>query len=328
MYIINITITLIVLIFVFKYLIFNNKKKIYDEKDKVIQNTTATDFTNLNNSKINKVDNVKTATLSKETPKENPKKNSTDKPTKNISIKKLTTNKQNYVLLNKHFVDNKFHEHYRDVLTVINDIPKNKLLSSCTYIIYRNIYDNAVDICKDFVVMLNNRIMRLPQNRNKNSGWDDFLQEQTVKSGWDKYTEKLGIINSMYKHPAKNNKIYFVDVYEQQTYKSLNDVKYDITFAVRKKNVIDQLLININVTKPKYINNKTTKELIINDVSIHGYLTSNDIIVNDMNDKHYDYKDTIKNNITNDYEIINYMEKILQQKEHNNKYVSCLTNSD
>ena len=36
---------------------------------------------------------------------------------------------------------------------------------------------------------------------NENTGWDEALPDPNVKSGWDKFTEKIGVLSSLYEDP-------------------------------------------------------------------------------------------------------------------------------
>ena len=231
-------------------------------------------------------------------------------------------------ILNPNFINNKFNNDYRDVLTALNNlVPDRKQLFNLANIpvVYSEPeVDEVRNMISDFVVVLNNNLKtEVPSYRNPNSGWDEAIPDPNMKSGWDKVQESLGLPPSLYSSPAPKQPIKLIDVTEVQKYETEDEVKYSIDMVLQKKNVEDQMILKISFVQDKrplrdennfFVTHTVELRVVIEEAFILGYLSKegNDaqLLYDNQAEKFYDYNQLEYNNLTDP----KYIQKILLEK--------------
>lgn len=224
----------------------------------------------------------------------------------------LFTNKS----VNNNFINNQFHNDYRDVMNaILNLIPDKKQIFNISNIPLKYSEPPITEVnsvVHDFIKVLNTNIKDQVSNvRNPNSGWDEAVVEPNVKSGWDKIQESLGLNPSLWNKPANKASVILKQIKYVQKYETEDEIKYSIDLIIQKVNVKDQMVIKCSFVIDKrplfnennfFVSKKVDMRLIIEDVTIIGYLSNdgNDarlMFDNDM-DKFYDYNEMEYNNMT------------------------------
>lgn len=224
----------------------------------------------------------------------------------------LFTNKS----VNNNFINNQFHNDYRDVMNaILNLIPDKKQIFNISNIPLKYSEPPITEVnsvVQDFIKVLNTNIKDQVSNvRNPNSGWDEAVVEPTVKSGWDKIQESLGLNPSLWGKPANKANVILKQIKYVQKYETEDEIKYSVDLIIQKVNVKDQMVIKCSFVIDKrplfnennfFISKKVDMRLIIEDITIVGYLSNdgNDsrlMFDKDM-DKFYDYNEMEYNNMT------------------------------
>lgn len=213
-------------------------------------------------------------------------------------------------------LDIKFHNDYRDIMTAVdNMVPNQKKIfniinSQAQYQI--GDYQEHKEIAEDFMILLNNQISKLSDNRNNNSGWDEPLPDPNIKSGWDKFTQHMGIPCSIYEDKATNGNIYLVDIFNNEKHSTLDEIKYITTLIIGKEHVDDQLMLRLSVVKDKRCKSKSIKQkIVIEDLTIIGYLSDygDSNAPENERESFYAFNSTSKSDVINNHQIIQELEK-------------------
>lgn len=235
--------------------------------------------------------------------------------------------------INPIFVESQYHNDYRDTITAFSNIVpcfKNvfnlsNLPVEYTVINLNNI-DNVNKMINDFIKELNKIIIKMPDYRNPNTGWDELIPDKKVKSGWEKQMEKLGLPPNLYPEPAKKSKIYLLSIDRVEKYETDDELKYVIFLFIKKKYINDQLLIKVSFVMDKklinedrdFFKNKLEKnnkelnknimelEIIIEDIFVVGYMTLNNTIdtMGKKPDDFYNFEGLENQNMLNDKVIL------------------------
>jgi len=231
-------------------------------------------------------------------------------------------------LVKPNFMNNKFHNDYRDVITALNNlVPDRKQLFNLANIPL-NYSEPEVDEVKkllvDFITVLNENLRsEVPTVRNPNSGWDEAIPDPRIKSGWEKVQNSLGLPGSLYEEPALKSRVKIIDVEFVQKYETDDEIKYSIRLIIQKENVDDQMLIKASFVQDKrellnednFFKLKTIEmRIIIEELFILGYYSD---FGHDMKnqfdherEKYYDYNRLEHNNLVDP----KYVQKILMDK--------------
>ena len=230
--------------------------------------------------------------------------------------------------LNKNYINNQFHNDYRDVITAINNlVPNKKQLFNLPNIPLKYSQPETSEVknmVNDFVNAINtNLLTEVPNTRNANSGWDEAIPDPKTKSGWDKVQESLGLPTSLYEDPAKKAPVKLIAIKFVQKYETEDEVKYSCEVVLQKVNVDDQIIIKADFVqdkKPLHDENNFFKTSIIEmkvwieNVFIIGYLSNegNDSYKQfDGDDKiYFDYDKLEYNDLTDP----KHVQKILMEK--------------
>lgn len=230
--------------------------------------------------------------------------------------------------LNPNFINNKFHNDYRDVITAINNIiPDKKQLFNLTNIPLKYSEPEVAEVknlVKDFIQLLNENIKHsIPSYRNPNSGWDEAIPDPNVKSGWDVVQESLGLAPSLWDGPKTKDNIILISINYVQKYETEDEIKYSCDIVIQKNNVNDQMMLKTSFVQDKrplhdennfFITAKIDMRIAIEDIHILGYLsdegTDARLVFDKDMEKFYDYNQMEYNNMTDP----KYIQKILMEK--------------
>lgn len=209
-------------------------------------------------------------------------------PTKPVRTEAET----NYTLLT-----NKFHNDYRDAITAFNSISEYKKVFNLDHDgVEQVVLTKAMSepIVLQFILDVNESIIKNGSSLHRNSGWDECLPRKSVESGWDKVQKSLGLQHSLYDEPATASSFELLAILEGILFKTFDQSKYVITFVARKKNVRDRILIKLSVVYYNDRNKKLYK--IYEDIDIVGFFVANNNesafdAVNDQEQIGYDFKD-------------------------------------
>lgn len=190
--------------------------------------------------------------------------------------------------INSNFINIQFHTDYRDVITGLNNlVPERKQIFNLPNIPlkYSEPHPKSViPIVKDFLYVLNDNIStQVPDFRQKNSGWDEVLQDKREESGWEKAQKALGLPTSLYGDPTPKSKIVLVAIEQVQKYETDDEIKYAVRMVIQKINTKDQMRILVSFVQDKRPGNdennffkdfKMTNRLILEDLFVLGYYSN------------------------------------------------------
>lgn len=231
---------------------------------------------------------------------------------------------------NLEFVENQFHNDYRDTITAFNNIaPSQKQIFNISNMPVDFTNPNKSEVKKlvnDFIKELNQNIIKeVPDYRTANSGWDEVLEDPQFKeNGWEKSMKALGLPKSVYPDPAKKSKVKVVKIDHIEKYESEDEIKYNCFLFIKKCNVEDILVIKVSFVLDKRIINEerlffnkklTETRVVIEEIFILGYMTEKGIgRNNDFKDRFYNFSNLDKDGILDDKEIISQLNKKLAQR--------------
>ncbi|AYV82365.1 MAG: hypothetical protein Homavirus37_4 [Homavirus sp.] len=233
--------------------------------------------------------------------------------------------------INPNFIDIKFHNDYRDLITAINNlVPDKKQLFNLanTPLVYSEPEASEVkNMILDFIGVVNSNIKtEVPSHRVPNSGWDEAIPDPTVESGWSKVQKSLGLQPSLWGDPAGKAPVKLIAVPYVQKYETEDEIKFSCDIILQKVNVADQILIKASFVQDKrplhdennfFISKSIEMNIAIEEVYVLGYLSKggNDaklIFDKDM-EKFYDLDQMEYNNMMDP----KYIQKILMEKYKN-----------
>jgi len=190
--------------------------------------------------------------------------------------------------INNYFVENQFHNDYRDVTTALLIlVPERRQKFNIMNLPVRNYQPELEEIqgmVDDFVKALNKVIMdKVPTFRGQNSGWDELVVDKTSGDGWTKGQDRLGLPASLYQFPAKKNIVKLVAIQTAHKLETEDEMKFIIEMILQKKNVNDQIVLKASFIQDKraltdennFFSSKQVPTLVvIEDVFIVGYLSN------------------------------------------------------
>lgn len=184
----------------------------------------------------------------KKVKKKNRKKNNRkNKEKKNYNTKIKRNNQDNNYL----FVETQFHTDYRDTITAFNNLSQQKeLFNPSNLPIEEDTHIKLEEIetlVNNFIDELNNNIKNsVPEFRNKNTGWDEVIEDKNVESGWARHMRQLGLPPSIYNDSARKAKIELIDIDHYKKVETKDEIRYIVYLFIKKENVDDQLLVKIS----------------------------------------------------------------------------------
>jgi hypothetical protein len=222
----------------------------------------------------------------------NDKNDDYENPAKYIDIILNSKNKGSNIKVNPHYVEAMWHTDYRDVQNSFELITPNKkqLFNLCALPVDQvsevPITDTRYLVTK-FIKEVNKTVKNKVSDTLSANTWIDNMPQERVKSGWDKQQEALGLPTSIYNEPAKKAPIKLVKIDHAEKYETEKEIRYSLFLIIQKTNAKDQLVVKINFVVDKTDANldrdffSTTKNsfkttVLIEEISIIGYLTLND----------------------------------------------------
>lgn len=248
--------------------------------------------------------------------------------------------------INKNFLDIKFHDHYRDVLTAINNlVPTQKQLFNLANqpIKYSEINPSEVyGMVTDLIGSLNKNICsQVPPHRNNNSGWDEALPDPVHSSGWEKVQQSLGLAPSLYPRPAAPGKIVLLKIDKVKRYESEDEIKYDCFLLLQKEGIDDQMVLRASLVQDKrsihdendfFKSHDIVMRVAIEELYIIGFLSNKGMDANaqydNMKKQYYAVADTETNDITDPKYIMAELNKRHAIKSREMNYRNSLLDTE
>ncbi len=185
------------------------------------------------------------------------------------------------------FINNKFNNDYRDVITALNNlVPRKQQIFNLPNIPLKYTEPQVSEVkglLKDFIKILNDNINNVvPDYRNKNSGWDEAIPNPNMTSGWDKLQKSLGLLPSLWKSPAGKSSVKLIKINNVQKYETDDEIKYTIAFVIQKDNSSDQMVLSCSFVQDKRPLNDENNffrsvnvdmRVMIEDTYVLGYLS-------------------------------------------------------
>jgi hypothetical protein len=197
-------------------------------------------------------------------------------------------------LVKPYFIENQFHNDYRDALTAFNNIaPSQKQMFNRSNNPITTTTPNVKEVkhlIKSFIKELNKNIKHhISELTNVNSGWDCNMPDKQEKSGWDKQQEELGLPSSLYLDPAKKGKIKLIKIDHLEKYTTSDQTRYVAILILQKVNADDQMVLrtsfvldNVDMNKDRsFFDNKivdgstidNSKDVKIEEIFVLGFMT-------------------------------------------------------
>jgi hypothetical protein len=215
-----------------------------------------------------------------------------DNPEKYIDIILKSKGTQSNIKVNEHYVEAMWHTDYRDIQNAFELItPNNKQLFNLCALPVEQVSEVPITdtryLVTKFIKEVNKTVKNKVSDTLSANTWIDNMPQEKIKSGWDKQQEALGLPPSIYNEPAKKAPIKLVKIDHAEKYETEKEIRYSLFLIIQKKNAKDQLVVKINFVVDKNDINmdrdffsksknsfKTT--VLIEEISIIGYLTTND----------------------------------------------------
>lgn len=232
-------------------------------------------------------------------------------------------------VVNPNFLDIQWHNDYRDVITAFHNLVPDKRqrfnLANIPLVYSEPEVDEVGPLVNDFLHVLNENVnSEVPNERHKNTGWDEAVVDPNVKeTGWDKVQKSLGLTPSLFDKPAGKCTIKLIAIQYVQKYETEDEVKYVVELVLQKANVADQVLIKCSFVQDKrplhdennfHVTKTVQTKVIVEDIFVSGYLSheGNDarLTFDGEVQKFYDYDNLEKNNMTDP----KHVQKILMEK--------------
>ena len=183
------------------------------------------------------------------------------------------------------FAETQFHNDYRDVLTSFNNIaPAQKQLFNKEELPMKTIVPSASevkDLIKSFIKNVNENIKtQVTDYLNGNSGWDEYMPEQNVLSGWEQQQKELGLPVSIYREPAKRDRIKLVKIDHVEKFATEKQIRYVCYLLVKKNIVSDKMLVKVSFVidnKFKQKGDVMKVNVAIEQIFVMGYYGSNPV---------------------------------------------------
>lgn len=239
-------------------------------------------------------------------------KNNNNKKTNkylNVILKSKHNNKKynRDVNVNEHFVENQWHTDYRDTMNAFSLVVPNvkQLFNLCALPVDQISEVDEKDtlyLVQKFIKEINSIVKNKVSGELGSTSWIDNMPQQKIESGWDRQQKALGLPTSVYKDPAKKAPISLVKIDHSEKYETEKEIRYSLFLIVQKKHVQDQLVIKVNFVLDKTDpnldrdffsdKNKYKTNIMIEEISIIGYLTKNKFGERTQRDDFYQF-DTI-----------------------------------
>ena len=187
--------------------------------------------------------------------------------------------------INPIFLNQQYHNEYRDVLTSFDSIASSAKFNSANLPQkYSEPKQRSVShLINFFLTQLNTSIQEGENSRTSETKWGDATPDPNVISGWEKVRMSLGLSPSLYKPPTPKRIVRVVSVDKIQRYEIDGEAETTIHLLLQKDFVSDQLLIKVSFIEKSnfscdedfFIKKSTrfNKKIYINGIFIVGVLS-------------------------------------------------------
>ncbi len=182
--------------------------------------------------------------------------------------------------INPNFISAQYHSDYMDVMSAFNDITPNQRqifnVNNIPCKVTKNVDISKVsEIVNDFIQELNEDISKnVSLIHTANSSWTEPLPEYNTESGWQKFQTSLGLPGSLYNKPKMRTKVRLVKFSDIVKYETENEIRYICHIVISKDKVKDNLVIKVSFVFPKKVIKKENFAIVLEDISVLGYLTT------------------------------------------------------
>lgn len=223
---------------------------------------------------------------------------------------------------NRIFENVQFHNDYRDVTTILNDIVvDNKQVFNIHNEPVSHKKANEKDIKKllvDFIDYINNMSKEGVDARHTNSGWDDATPDPKGKDGWEEYWKKLGV-GQIYTNPLPRSTIALTDVEDADVYTLENTMKITTRLVIKKEFAEDELVISISFVLNDYKNdpdNVKIESAFVDGVYVYKTGLRGITEYNTYGNNYYDFDENMeKNDLTDTRMVHREVDKYYEQLE-------------
>lgn len=244
--------------------------------------------------------------------------------------------------INQFFQEIQFHQDYRDTMNGFNLMTEQKDVFNRNYEPLLKTEKPEIgevsNIVDQFIDSLNEEIMNNvgEVGAEKLNSWADNMQPVTSdnniiknNSSWEEYNNELGLPNTIYKNPAKKEKINLVKIDNIDKYETNNQIKYSIYLILQKKNVKDQMVVKVSFVIDKsdidlerdfFKKNKNNYEtkIIVEEISIIGFLIKNGSgKPKTHREKFYDYEGFSEGRLISEKDVIRQLNSKRKEIEEN-----------
>lgn len=222
-----------------------------------------------------------------------------------IILKAKYGGKNKKIKTNGNFVDAQWHTDYRDTQNAFDLVVPNRkqLFNLCALPVDQVSEVPEKDtryLVSKFIKEINSTVKNKISNELSNTSWIDNMPQKKIESGWEKQQKALGLPTSIYKEPAKKAPIKLVKIDHAEKYETEKEIRYSLFLIIQKKHVKDQLVIKVNFVVDKndvnidrdfFSSDKGSfaTTVIIEEISIIGFLTSNNFGERTRQDDFYQF---------------------------------------
>jgi len=240
-----------------------------------------------------------------------------DQDNQNISNPTIKKKKRR---VNPHFHAVQFHNDYRDTMNAFEILlPDKKVIFNSSNMpiveITKPPSSEVKTLILRFIKEVNRTVKKKVQNNFSGKDWKDYMPDKKEKSGWDKEMDALGLPNSIYKEPAGKSPIKLIKLDHTLKQQTNDEIRYVVVLIVQKKNVIDQMVVQIsfvvntsdlNLDREFFDDKKENYQtpVMIEEISIIGFMTIDDFGEPTKRDSFYEYDKICDGKMFSDKEII------------------------
>lgn len=223
-------------------------------------------------------------------------------------FKKLSKNNKHEPLVNPYFLENQFHDDYRDILNTFNildPIKKQTFNQAELPLINTEIPNNkeTIQLVKNFIKTVNKVNKTEVKNELGMTNWNDNMPaDPAFESGWDKHMKKLGLPPSLYNAPASKANIKLIKIDHSEKFETEYEINYITYIIVQKLNTDVQMVIrvsyiidksDINLDREFFDKSKSDHktQIKLETISVIGFMTNHNFGSSEQvkREKYYDF---------------------------------------
>jgi len=192
--------------------------------------------------------------------------------TYNENFDVFPTNVKQYDGTHPFFMEEQFHQDYRDILDAFYTImPDRQQIFNKSDLKIKTMNPDINEIKSDIDEFINdiNDIVMNHLNNYRPLSWGRVMPDKNVKSGWDKQQDVLGIPANIYDDEVIRAPIKLIKIDHLEKYSTAEATRYIVYMIVQKLNVSDQMVLKVSF----YIPNKKSKKTL-EEIFVVGYLSN------------------------------------------------------